>query len=83
MGLRERIDRLARLVEPDDAVQREWERALRHLNSVGPALLEDFEPMPEAEIRAEARRMASAGISLSDWLVSRLTGRDSDDGDAA
>ena len=83
MGLRERIDRVARLVEPDDAVQMEWERTLRHLNSVGPGLLEDFEPAGEEEIRAEARRMASMGISLSDWQVSRLTAGDTDDGDAA
>jgi hypothetical protein len=83
MGLRERIDRVARLVEPDDAVQMEWERTLRHLNNVGPGLLEDFEPMGEVEIRAEARRMASMGISLSDWLVSRLTAGDTDDGHAA
>jgi len=83
MGLRERIDRVARLVEPDDAVQMEWERTLRHLNGVGPGLLEDFEPMGEVEIRAEARRMASAGISFSEWLAARLAGMDSDDGHAA
>lgn len=83
MGLRERIDKLARLIEPEDALLMEWEGALRHLNAIGPTLLEDFEPMGEGEIRAEARRMASAGITLSDWLVSRLAAGDTDDGDAA